>query len=170
MSEMQSLWAQNDYGVEIIHAPTQFSYGNYALPVNTWGWENQSILLISTGFRQPANNSGGEAMELWALEPEGTMYPLADFVGISASNSSEELIVFPNPTSEFIQIQTSDRTNGSVTIQIIDQTGKIVHQSESVIRNGKLEDRVAVENIPSGVYSLILKNDHYLHTSRFSVR
>jgi hypothetical protein len=98
------------------------------------------------------------------------MYPLADFVGVSASSSSEELIVFPNPTSEFIQIQTSDRTNGSVTIQIIDQTGKIVHQSESVIRNGKLEDRVAVENIPPGMYSLILKNDHYLHTSRFSVR
>jgi hypothetical protein len=170
MSEMQSLWAQNDYGVEITHAPTQFNYGNYALPVNTLGWENQSILLISTGFRQPANNSGGEALELWALEPGGTMYPLADFVGVSASSSSEELIVFPNPTSEFIQIQTSDHTNGSVTIQIIDQTGKIVHQSESVIRNGKLEDRVPVENIPPGMYSLILKNDHYLRISRFSVR
>jgi hypothetical protein len=169
MSNTQSLLSQDDFGLEILNTPTQFSFGNYALPVNTENWQNESIVVISTGFRQPANNSNGEAMELWALRPNGSMTLLGSFVDVAVTNSGEELIVFPNPASQFIHIRSTSLTNGAVTLEILDMNGKVVRQEECTIRSESLFNGISLNQLPEGIYTLVLKKKNYRQSARFCV-
>lgn len=169
MSAVQSLPAQNDYGVELLNTPTQFVYGTFALPSNTWQWENESITLLSTGFRQPANNSNGETLELWALEPNGSMTVLGNFVHISMLNDQEELLLFPNPASQKIRVQATCKQVGIAGIEIINNLGEVIQRRETIIRNGEIDEEISLDSLPNGTYAIMIKMNAEKRTSRFCV-
>jgi hypothetical protein len=169
MSNVQNLSSQNDYGLEILNSPTQFSYGNYELPVNTENWQNESVVVVSTGFRQPANNSSGEPLQFWVLESNGSMTLLETFVDVADTKSGEELVIFPNPASQFIRIQSTSQANGMVSLEILDNMGKLVIQKTSTIRIETLYNEVSLDNLPDGIYTLVLKKENYHQSARFCI-
>ena len=169
MSNLQSLSAQSDYGIEILNAPTQFIFGTYALPANGLEWENKSITLISTGFRQPANNSNGEPFQIWALEPTGTMHALENFVHVSVIQDDSPLLVFPNPTSQKIQIQATTNQIGIAEIEIIDYMGNVVWKGTTIIRNGNIDELISLDSMRDGNYALVIEMNDEKRISHFCV-
>ncbi|MFM7235111.1 MAG: T9SS type A sorting domain-containing protein, partial [Flavobacteriales bacterium] len=165
MSYTQSLPATQNYGIEVLNAPAQFLYETYALPVLEQSWENLAVTLISTGFRQPANNSNGEPLQVWALLPDGTMQALPQFVLTEDFTSNSEIRVFPNPASETIRVKTADIGQGIVTVRIIDLFGHVIQERKCTTHQGNIDERFETAFLPSGIYTIHLLSETFALSS-----
>jgi len=78
-------------------------------------------------------------------------------VGISTSIQAE-LIVYPNPTSGIVQVQSSIPKNGSATIRVFDVMGNILlsedHRSHTINSNYSID----LSNLTRGIYLLEFSN------------
>ena len=76
-----------------------------------------------------------------------------NFVSIEDHVPSYEAIIFPNPTSEVLNIRTSTFEN--VTYTLYDARGKLVIQDKL----SSVKTLIQVSQLAPGAYSLILNND-----------
>lgn len=65
-----------------------------------------------------------------------------------------KVIIFPNPTSEVIDIEFDTPTDGEISLSLLDAQGKLV-------KTGKIEaattnKEISMQNFPSGIYYLRL--------------
>jgi hypothetical protein len=151
ISNTQSLDASENYGIELRNYPTQFLYGTYAIPSADQLWEGENIAIVSTGFRQPANNSDGQALRIWSIKPNGIMTELPLFVYINEIDETSELHLFPNPANNRVQIKLPDNLFGSATLQITSIEGRLLHQ-EKIVMGGGRTPTFSTETLPNGMY------------------
>ena len=76
-----------------------------------------------------------------------------NFLGVEDHAPSYEATIFPNPTSEVLNIRTSTFEN--VTYSLYDAQGKLVLQDKLSAEQTK----IPVSNLATGSYSLILNNE-----------
>jgi hypothetical protein len=169
LSPTQSLSASENYGIELRNAPTQFLYDTYALPALGENWENDAIVLISTGFRQPANNNNGQSLQVWALTPSGAMVALDDLVHVANTNPTTHLAAFPNPAADFIQIRGNAGQNEPATLRIVNSMGCAVVDSSIMIRQGKFDETISTATLPVGLYYATLQSGNELQTISFCI-
>lgn len=169
LSSTQSLNASANYGIELRNNPTQFLYQTYALPALTNGWQQKAITLLSTGFRQPVNNSGGQSMQLWALDPSGSMTELTAFVGVEKQDLLNPLTLFPNPTQEYLTIRASASTTGLVEIRLIDIMGKIVYEEVVATPEGQIDALISIDFLPVGSYQACIQFEKSAKCSSFTI-
>lgn len=73
-------------------------------------------------------------------------------VSVSSLKSSTEIMIFPNPASTTLSVQTKVELN----VVIIDMTGKIVGESK-LLESGLNE--ISVSHLAAGVYYLQIKDE-----------
>jgi hypothetical protein len=169
LSPTQSLAASNNYDIELLNAPTQFQYDTYTISALDLDWGNDALVLISTGFRQPANNSNGESLQVWALTPSGTMVALDDLVHVANSVHSIGLSVFPNPAADYIRISANSFQSAPAFLRIMNSTGLVVFESTCAMKNGKIYENVSTEKLPIGFYSATLQIGNEIQSISFCV-
>ena len=76
-----------------------------------------------------------------------------NFLGVEDHAPSYEATIFPNPTSEVLNIRTSTFEN--VTYSLYDAQGKLVLQDKL----SSEQTKIPVSNLATGSYSLILNNE-----------
>jgi hypothetical protein len=62
--------------------------------------------------------------------------------------------VFPNPTTQFINVQYDSEETRNVNFNIFNQLGKLVVSTERLIIEGNNAIRLDIENLPDGNYFL----------------
>ena len=67
-----------------------------------------------------------------------------------------DLLVYPNPTSELINVNL-DNNNAKSVLQIFDGTGKLVHKITLPI--GKVNEKINVSQFEQGIYQVIVTSD-----------
>ena len=169
ISPTQNLVASENYGIEMRNTPTQFLYETYALPALSNGWENEAIVLISTGFRQPANNNNGQSLQVWALTPSGAMVALDDLVHVANTIHTTNLLAFPNPAADFIRIRGNAGQNEPATLRIVNSMGSVVVDSSLMIRQGKFDETISTATLPVGFYYASLQFGNALQTIPFCI-
>ena len=169
LSPTQNLSASENYGIELRNSPTQFLYDTYALPALGENWENDAIVLISTGFRQPANNNNGQPLQVWALTPGGAMMALDDLVNVDNRLNRPLFAIFPNPAADFIRITSNSLQSEPTRLRIINSLGCVVYDSTFLNRQGKFEETISTEELPAGFYSACLQNGNKVQTISFCV-
>ncbi|MFH1120745.1 MAG: C25 family cysteine peptidase [Bacteroidota bacterium] len=83
-------------------------------------------------------------------------------------NFLPELIVYPNPASEKINIQTNGATYGLLELTISDLTGKIVLPGMKIPATGKYE--ADISKIEPGLYFIRLCNDRFSKTQKLIIQ
>jgi len=117
----------------------EWSIGELAL-IGQMNNSNHS-LIITNGFLQP-----------YTLHPER---------GINGNNifNGDEIKIFPNPASDYVEINFFTKQRGHITLNLYDVSGKIVY-TETVQSNGiDLIQRIPVNHLPSNVYMLHINLD-----------
>jgi glycosidase len=79
------------------------------------------------------------------------------------------LTIYPNPTSDRVKINYIGRSDGAALIQIIDENGKEVWSKKSLCFIGENMEEFNSENLPSGVYSVIIQQGNFYQTARLNV-
>ena len=89
--------------------------------------------------------------------------PLDLSVGISRQEISE-LNIYPNPATDFVNIQVPANVNGTIVIR--DISGKIIHKENSV----KGVNTINVEGFNSGVYTIsIIENERPIREAKLMI-
>jgi len=69
-----------------------------------------------------------------------------------------ETKIYPNPATDFIQIQGSNYTAGNIRIQVMDTQGKILINEQEKVSN-ILSKQLNIQALPAGVYILTLTHE-----------
>jgi pullulanase/glycogen debranching enzyme len=79
------------------------------------------------------------------------------------------LLVYPNPTSEYVKLRYEGKTNAAALIQIIDQTGKVVWNKKALCFDGENIEEVNVGGLSSGIYSVIIQQGNHYQTALLNI-
>ena len=81
-----------------------------------------------------------------------------DVIGITSINTSDWLI-YPNPTSESINIIRPEIMKGDLYVSVVDMAGNIILAENTLLAGSDKPYKINLKNIASGNYLLIIRND-----------
>jgi hypothetical protein len=81
-----------------------------------------------------------------------------------------KLHVFPNPTSDYLNIEMDSETRGKGEVKIYDLTGKSIKTYSFDKRNQVYQKMVSVNYLENGVYNLTIELNGFNKTQRFIKR
>jgi poly(3-hydroxybutyrate) depolymerase len=131
--------------------PTK-NYSNKAVWNNITPSSGQIIVTLFgsynylNGFTLTENASaGGSAMS-------GSVLSANEAILQSAQDSSTDLIVFPNPFRDQVQVQINNASAGQVTINLLDQSGRILKKFGFTKAAGVTVQTLPIQDLPVGSY------------------
>lgn len=127
-----------------------FIFGHYVVPFSSSELAGEAVIIFTHGFWNPSNNSNGSAFSVWMMHPDGTIQQLEafDFVGLDTDTAIENLLLYPNPSNEFITVIANGKAiNDGRSYIITDINGRN-------IADGKMTGTVDISLLPSGIYCL----------------
>ncbi len=144
---------------------------SYSAPLSTLGLQGKAITVLASGFLTPANNSNGPAFGLWvALNTGGNLVPLPLTTSIEENNFVNSINVFPNPASEFVQVNFDLINSASVSIQLFDALGKeILNKQLGQLSPGNFNSSIDVLNLSSGLYNLSITTNDLRKNMKLSI-
>jgi len=83
-------------------------------------------------------------------------------VGLNEWNNTNEISIYPNPASDFINIEIPE----SGTIRLMNINGEIILEKESTNSNFILD----VSFLSNGIYILELRNDQFIHKNKITIQ
>lgn len=92
------------------------------------------------------------------------------YVGLDELTRIEKVNVFPNPNDGHFTMLITSVSNTTFDLRIINNLGVSVYEQKNVSVNGKLEKKIELENIPNGVYSVILNDMNKQIVRKFIVQ
>lgn len=160
--------ATGDYGVALTSLGG-IGLGEFALPVNSAQWAGESIFVFASGFLNPANNSAGEELALFAVFPDGTSIPLSAFVNISERDVVSQMNVYPNPASTVLHWNAQFNEAQNLDVELIDINGKVVFLERNLSCGLSIAKSIDVSNLPEGYYFLRIQNRQLAETIGFGL-
>ncbi len=79
--------------------------------------------------------------------------------GVNELTGVESLNVYPNPTSDVINVNMNVLTNAKLTVSLLDQTGRVVKTEQWSTSNGNNAFSMDVNNIAKGIYQLSFSSE-----------
>jgi hypothetical protein len=121
---------------------------NFELPSGDESLEGQAIVMLLSGFQNPAANNNGDPFEVSYLNPEGGEYRSAT---LNTEDFESSLIqVFPNPVTDVLNISN---LNEVVVGAVYDISGRLIKGDIKLNTNNSTID---LSQVSSGIYFLQL--------------
>jgi|GEM_PF-1992650 len=130
----------------------------YEAAAETNHWEGLAVTVLASGFEEPAANSGGPRLGLWAAFPEGgdlIELPEPLNVGLHAARPNEGLALWPNPASSEVFLTMGEDAADLRTATVVDPAGRRVTEvpiSNLVNEGGRV--RIPLGTLSNGAYIL----------------
>ncbi|NDI98798.1 DUF4397 domain-containing protein [Flavobacterium sp. LaA7.5] len=138
----------NDYILNVTTADGATTVASYEAPLATLSLDGAAITVLASGFLDPSVNSNGPAFGLWVATAAGGA--LVELPAATLNNTNfdrNELVIYPNPASSTITINTPFAT--TVNYSIYDMSGR------NIITSSTTND-VDVSGLQNGMYMLQL--------------
>jgi hypothetical protein len=162
-----------DYVVEVRDNAGTTPVAAYSAPLETLALDGQALVVLASGFLNPANNSGGAAFGLWvALSTGGDLVelPAASLTGVEENSAINGLNIYPNPAQNVLNINFSTEESTDVTVNIINANGMLVQTTSMDNANaGNRIITVSTEELAAGIYNLSLVTSSGTETRNFVV-
>ncbi|PKP15471.1 MAG: hypothetical protein CVU06_16520 [Bacteroidetes bacterium HGW-Bacteroidetes-22] len=147
-----------DYSIGFRPADSANPYKFYGLPVNEMGLSGKTVMILTSGFFNPAVNSNGEAFGLWAVVPGGgKLVELSDVTGIEDHTPETSFSVYPNPAVDVVTLVSKQQLNANAIVQVMNLTGQVMLRTMVSVVNGVAN--LQVSSLPSGSYLISMAVD-----------
>jgi len=168
-------WVSEDWAPSMRSTETNDSHENLILSLSEYYSEGWVTIM---GNQYELTYSGNDVIQritkMWSLFEPGTESTntdqwknvlkevFSDFYSLSNQTIDQEILelrVYPNPSSDFIEIDIKGLENKQYSFHLIDIEGKVL-QTRPI--NGEKEVRIneSIESLPNGVY-MVLISDQY---------
>jgi hypothetical protein len=184
-------------GDTAVGGPYPFSTGNIGAPVASFSWMSPGWNLsvefdasASTGNgnsyawdfgdgttgtgvnpTHPYTSGGIKTIKLTvtnACGSDDTTITVAD-ISLSENELSNNMIMFPNPASDVLNIELSLEGADHLEIRVMDISGKTVMQVSEEKTSVKYEGRLDVSNLAQGVYMIEVSDGQYTAVRRLII-
>ena len=78
-----------------------------------------------------------------------------------------ELNIYPNPTSQSINISVNENNLNDYRWVVYNELGSIVNQSRSIKNSGVIDEKIDVSNLTPGVYFISFISEEKVLTKEF---
>lgn len=84
-----------------------------------------------------------------------------EFLALNSSANQGNLSVFPNPANDVLNVNLNDfERDQKVTIKLVNMLGEVQYSSQHTIQSNGVERlRLQVEQLPAGIYTVVLENE-----------
>jgi hypothetical protein len=145
---------------------TTTSNGNYLITPATAVTVNLAAVSPTSVLKVKAINTCGSG-----LTRKLTLIPISCREGSISEKSDQSINVYPNPASDYINIEFNSSKVNTSSVEIIDIIGKTVLTEQMEFVEGNNNFEVNVSGIPSGIYMVKVNTaDNELFISRIIVR
>ncbi len=69
----------------------------------------------------------------------------------------EEMVIYPNPASEYFNIRLNENLDKSVTVQLLNMQGQTIWQNNLIPEIDRIQINLETLNLPSGIYICTIK-------------
>jgi PKD repeat protein len=90
--------------------------------------------------------------------------------GISETQATMPLSVYPNPADASINISMNAKTADQVTIKLINSLGKVVYTENDVKINGATTKLVSTSSFPQGSYMLMIEGNSFNASAKVNIQ
>lgn len=87
--------------------------------------------------------------------------------GIHHQDTEDKLLIFPNPNPGLFQFELYNAKPGKATIQILDNSDKLVYRELIYIQAGKFTKTINILELSTGVYFLRISTDRKVFSAKF---
>ena len=137
-----SLFAQTSLNAASNHATIGNHQYDYSIGEMTLvSTQKSSSLIVTQGYWQPTGKVKGGATS-----------------NADASEWASNISVYPNPTENLLNIETTATEAGALDIRMMDATGKILLRNKQLQIQGKNKSSLDLSSYAAGVYYLILRS------------
>lgn len=84
-----------------------------------------------------------------------------------AVNELPDINIFPNPSNGHFQIEFNQQ--GNQNVQIINMLGSKLFDEDIKVHNEQFNFEIDIENIPEGIYFILIKNDEQIISKRMTI-
>lgn len=103
--------------------------------------QKSSSLIVTQGYWQPNGKAKAGATS-----------------NVDASDWANNINVYPNPTENFLNIETTANEAGSLEMRMMDATGKVMLRNKQVQVQGKNKNSLDLSSYAAGTYYLIIQS------------
>lgn len=129
---------------------------------------------VSYGW-QSDGNVPSERLKDW-LDPDntgintlnGTDMPCPG-IGLNESEILQNINIYPNPSTHRVYVNFENERNAEIEISVVNQMGQIVYIDVLNTRDATGEYSIDVSELPSGIYSILMKSNGHTHVKRLVV-
>jgi hypothetical protein len=135
---------------------------NFAAPLATYNLQGAAIVVLASGFLNPAANSNGPDFGLLAVLADGTSLMLTNTTGIGESPvDPSSFSIYPNPSVVSANVAFSLDRSDRIVLKISDLAGRTIYSTDlGVLQKGSHQSRIGMENIPAGIYMLNIESSN----------
>jgi hypothetical protein len=144
----------------------------FEIPMSTLQLNAEAITVVASGFYNPADNNNGAAFGLWASRVSGgNLIELEKVITTTTVQdymfNSIEKIVYPNPATNFINIDFSSFANSDVELFIYNLSGQVVKAvSYGIIESGDFNTQLNISDLNKGLYLVSIHSGESIITSK----
>ncbi|MCA6362303.1 MAG: DUF4397 domain-containing protein [Bacteroidetes bacterium] len=162
----------SNYNISVTDATGNTVVASYFADLAQRNLQGQAITVLASGFLNPSNNSNGPGFGLWvALASGDSLIPLQLTTGITETDAVSNMVMFPNPAQNNVQIAYSLESpvqQGMITLT--DMSGRTVQQIDlgSLAAGNYLQD-VQLAGLEKGIYIVELLMDGKVSRQRLTI-
>ncbi len=162
--------ASLDYTLNINVSSDSTTVVSYEAPLNTLNLADSAITMVASGFLDPSVNSDGPSFGLWvATTSAGPMIPLSVVTNIKDLVSGAEIKLFPNPTTDLLNVEMKGLKAGKSVVTVTDLNGRQIARRHFGIQSGNAKLQMDLSNVPTGLYMINLQQGEYQVSEKIQV-
>jgi hypothetical protein len=160
-----------DYVLEVRDETGTVTVASYLASLSSLGLQGQSLVVVASGFLDPANNNNGAGFGLFAVLPTGENFiPLLLTSTDENALNSAKITTYPNPVSDKLTIEFNSELASAVNFQMYNSAGKLVRNGNTGAMAVQGQNfTVDVSSLPSGLYILTLNDGKSKISSKIQV-
>ncbi len=112
--------------------------------------------------------SSWSANGVYSTNPDiASIQPTNTQTNISSFASDDMIKIYPNPTSDKLNIEIFTKRSGNTTIQLMDMSGRLVRELNIVAESGVNTITLDIQEVNVGLYSLLVyQNEELISTNK----
>jgi hypothetical protein len=160
------------YELEIALASSGTSVNSYNADLSSF--QGEAITILASGFLDPLINNNGASFGLWVALPEGgNLIELQSLITSVEQNFIDDATIelFPNPASDFIQLNFNLLESTDVNVNVYDINGMVLKSTAY----GNLQEsnhnlRMNLNGLGTGLYFVTIQAGQSIVTKKIQVR
>jgi Secretion system C-terminal sorting domain len=140
---------------------------------NLAAYQGKAGIAFMSGFKGIGGNQNGDSAKLFIAWPDGNIDSVVSSYAVGLAEqqfiNTSTLSVYPNPASGNVHVNFESKVSNTVTIQLMDVTGRIVYTQSANVQTGLNNLNIDISSCNHGLYMMNIKSNQQVLTSKVSV-